>query len=412
MDKEKNFYENFLNSKNKSKEVDIFNVTDSLNVEKKQHFQNKIGKSPLSAFVTQEKSLLKKNSAEIKIMKSNSKIKFIQIQTNSNQENSTIKNIEQHPILESTKMVIARFLSNLREKTHLRKIPDNFYRNLEIIKDQSFFLKQNKFLQKTALHLKKIRLIMFLKRIIRYALKNNSLIVHPYNNFKIFWDVVQFLVMIFFFFYLPLDIIFVLDSSGLVRNILSIFMLIDNLLGFRTALFHHGKLITDSKIIFKSYILSFILDNITQMSLVYDIFFFQDDHDIKKKLIKLIFLIQYRKFIHIYQTIVDKFKIDMKFGFLLDFINLLFTSICVLHWVACGWYAIAIYSGETTTWLNLPIVAQRNLVDKYICAFYWSTVTMMTVGYGDIIPQNPTETVFASMVVVIGCGLFAYYIKY
>ena len=76
MDKEKNFYENFLNSKNKSKEVDIFNVTDSLHVEQKQIFQSKIGKSPLSAFVTQEKSLLKKNSAEIKIMKSNSKIDF------------------------------------------------------------------------------------------------------------------------------------------------------------------------------------------------------------------------------------------------------------------------------------------------------------------------------------------------
>ena len=35
----------------------------------------------------------------------------------------------------------------------------------------------------------------------------------------------------------------------------------------------------------------------------------------------------------------------------------------------------------------------------------------MTVGYGDIIPQNPNEIIFVTFSVLIGCGIFAYYIN-
>lgn len=33
---------------------------------------------------------------------------------------------------------------------------------------------------------------------------------------------------------------------------------------------------------------------------------------------------------------------------------------------------------------------------------------MMTVGYGDIIPQNSSEILFAAITIVFGCGVYAY----
>ena len=136
-----------------------------------------------------------------------------------------------------------------------------------------------------------------------------------------------------------------------------------------------------------------------------------DEQNTKAKPIKLMFLMQYHQFMHIYQTLIDRFKIDMKFGYLLDFLNLLATSICVMHYVACGWYSVAIFSGETQTWLDLPCVGEKEPLSMYLHAFYWAAVTMMTVGYGDVIPQTQIETLFATLVVVFGCGMFAYYIK-
>lgn len=189
------------------------------------------------------------------------------------------------------------------------------------------------------------------------------------------------------------------------------FSILDNFLGFSTAYFKHGKLITDRKLIFKSYIKNFIFDLVTQFSLIYDIFINGDDTDVKRKFIKLICLVQYRKFKQIYHTLIDCFKIDMKFGYLLDFINLIATSICIMHWVACAWYLLALTSGEAHTWLDIQNIGQKDRFHKYIYAFYWSSVTMMTVGYGDFAPQNVYETLFATIIVVVGCGLFAYYIK-
>jgi len=101
----------------------------------------------------------------------------------------------------------------------------------------------------------------------------------------------------------------------------------------------------------------------------------------------------------------------MKFGFFLDFINLIATSIGLMHWVACGWYFIGANLGQARTWFDLQKIHEMSKISKYAYAFYWSAVSMMTVGYGDIIPQNIYETAYATIIVVIGCGLFAYYIK-
>ena len=313
----------------------------------------------------------------------------------------------------AAKTTIIKFVTQMKEMSQLRKIPASFENELSFLGDNVLFRKNVRAnMGSKGKNLNQLRIKIYLKKVFHNISKKHNFLIHPYNNFKIFWNVVQFFVMIFFFFFLPLDIIADFESSEIIRIWLSAFMVFDNLLGFRTAYFYHGKLITDRNKIFKTYILYFIWDLLTQMSLVYDIFLPDSAVNIQTKPIKLIFLIQYRKFLYIYQTLIERFRIDMKFGFLLDFLNLLSTSVCIMHWVACGWFAIGVYSGEKNTWLDLFLPKDKPFLEKYAYAFYWAAVTIMTVGYGDITPQNGIETLYATFIVVVGCGLFAYYIKY
>ena len=315
----------------------------------------------------------------------------------------------------SVKKSLNTFVARLKELSSLRKIPSLFSAQCyETINDLAYFPRnvENKALDLSRKFLESFRIFALLKKVLKEFLRNPLYVIHPYQNFKIFWDLTQFSIMIFLFFYIPMDIVFDYANSKNVRLFFGILMLIDNILRFSTAYFYHGKLITDRKKIFKAYAPHFLLDLLTQISMIYDLLLNNNQTKIWTRLLKLVVFVQYRKFVHIYETLIDRFKIDMKFGYALDFLKLISTSIGIMHWVACTWYGIGFFSGEEKRWLDLQDIGNKTIFQKYIYSLYWTAVTMMTVGYGDLTPQNPTETIFVILIVIVGCGLFAYYIKY
>lgn len=46
--------------------------------------------------------------------------------------------------------------------------------------------------------------------------------------------------------------------------------------------------------------------------------------------------------------------------------------------------------------------------EEYLRAYYFMTVTMVTVGYGDITPVNSNEYLLSILTMVIACGMFGY----
>lgn len=48
---------------------------------------------------------------------------------------------------------------------------------------------------------------------------------------------------------------------------------------------------------------------------------------------------------------------------------------------------------------------------QYLYSLYWAVTTIVTVGYGDITPQNEWEVVAAMIVELSGSALFGYLIN-
>lgn len=48
---------------------------------------------------------------------------------------------------------------------------------------------------------------------------------------------------------------------------------------------------------------------------------------------------------------------------------------------------------------------------KYINALYYSLITMITVGYGDITPVTIPEKLYIMLMTLISCGVFAYVVN-
>jgi hypothetical protein len=53
----------------------------------------------------------------------------------------------------------------------------------------------------------------------------------------------------------------------------------------------------------------------------------------------------------------------------------------------------------------------KSLIIKYIYAVYWAMTTIITVGYGDITPQNYAEVLVVMMVEICGTSFFGYMIS-
>ncbi len=159
---------------------------------------------------------------------------------------------------------------------------------------------------------------------------------------------------------------------------------------------------------------SFIIDIITTLIYVIDMFTISSSGLNPIELLKLFLFIRISSLSIIYDKLLEKFKIRLKVhNSFIDLINLLFYSLLIMHIFACFWNFIGeknLNSSENT-WIEYNNLIDSSIQTKYLYSLYWSSVTIMTVGYGDVTSHNQDEQIYSIFTIVIGCGVFAYIIN-
>lgn len=136
-------------------------------------------------------------------------------------------------------------------------------------------------------------------------------------------------------------------------------------------------------------------------------------HEISDYLIwKLNFLLIILKIKRIVRKIEDYFQFENKNQGLFNLLKLLTQIIAMAHFFGCFWNYLAQWEINTlkitNTWLHALDIQNEDWKIKYINSLYYSIVTMVTVGYGDISPQNTIEKTFSIVMIIFACGFFAY----
>ena len=73
-----------------------------------------------------------------------------------------------------------------------------------------------------------------------------------------------------------------------------------------------------------------------------------------------------------------------------------------------GFYEI---ENDIYSWIKHQEIEKESKKVKYIYSLYYSIVTMITVGYGDIVPKTTLEKLFSILMIICSCGVFAYSIN-
>ena len=90
---------------------------------------------------------------------------------------------------------------------------------------------------------------------------------------------------------------------------------------------------------------------------------------------------------------------------LANLFKLLFRLLFALHVYSCLFYFVS--SQE----LDGSWIENRNLLDKstnlqYLESFYFTIVTMLTIGYGDNLPYNSAEKIITCLFIIFSCTIF------
>jgi len=81
----------------------------------------------------------------------------------------------------------------------------------------------------------------------------------------------------------------------------------------------------------------------------------------------------------------------------------------MLHVSGCFWNSAAdLNIFDRVNWIRENGLEDSGLLVNYIASLYWATVTCTTVGYGDILPTNNYELVWAMVIIVFGVAVFSY----
>jgi len=269
--------------------------------------------------------------------------------------------------------------------------------------------------------------------LIRIMPKHKPKPFRPDDSFRIFWDIMTLIFIMYDLIVMPFELSFGLVEGNFLITmdiLLTIFFLLDIIVSFHTAHYVDGVLVFSRKETRRAYLHGwFWADFIASFPYQWTDDHFQDPHQDNtaffnrlqaryldaKSFLRLIKLV---RFIRIFKLkkIVEKLhgSFDIHNQIIVGAINLL--KLCLFitflaHWCACGWYMFVLGSDGQNYLAKLDL-DDSSLDNQYITTLYYTLTIMLTVGFGDITPQNKKEKIYSMFVMLLGGCVFGYVMNY
>lgn len=130
------------------------------------------------------------------------------------------------------------------------------------------------------------------------------------------------------------------------------------------------------------------------------------------KFIKIIRLLRVFKLLRVMKSmrILSKFSNKSTMSYSTKQLMSFFVMIIFLaHWGACAWHlSSSLVTDEVDNWVWAYGIQGESALTKYCTAFYWATMSITTIGYGDVVASTSTEQLFAILFMLVGGGVYAY----
>ncbi|KAL4490784.1 hypothetical protein ABPG72_021838 [Tetrahymena utriculariae] len=282
-------------------------------------------------------------------------------------------------------------------------------KSLKYLSERFFYLINDKASQVNSNKKQKNQYLRKLESLLKIFQKCSIDTFRPENSFTIIVKLLQLTVIVCQCWWLPIQMLFEDQISNIevssFFNILSFLIFILYLIAsLNTAIYQEGIIVYDKFTIFKQYA-SFQL----HLDLTTAIFLLCSQ-GLHIPILFLLIILRVIQFFVYLSTLDSNYQIKQRFPSfrLAKMLGILLLS---AHFFACGFIWIGGNTDQNNNWITKQSLQGNSWGNIYINSLYFSIVTMITVGYGDITPINLIEKTFVMIIMVFNCGLFGYYIN-
>jgi len=364
-----------------------------------------------------------------------SKKKRIKIKKKTKTEEK--KQINSSGILFGVLKTLRKFVENLKFQTIYKNYKNLHSQHLKLINDlaNDFSHKENKRFQsiKTYKSTNEVEKSGFLLiNLSHLQSKTNEIFkkmyriydkiapkINPDHMSAIFWNFFLMIFLIFFMIMIPLLICFnkSFDESSSeniyyflwINHLAAVFILIiDIFFRFHVGYYDQGAQILDRKRIIQRYLGKEFFGDLLA---IFPFFCRVIGLSLQDHYFELLFFFKVFRLKEILMSFETKLCLNDFYEGIFNLVKVVCKILYIAHIIACLFHSIGslMIDLNERSWLNL--IGKSYLTDwkmRYIYSIYWAVTTLITVGYGDITPQNPFEILFTIFVFLIGCGTFAY----
>ncbi|XP_066503747.1 potassium/sodium hyperpolarization-activated cyclic nucleotide-gated channel 2 [Hoplias malabaricus] len=257
-------------------------------------------------------------------------------------------------------------------------------------------------------------------------------IIHPYSDFRFYWDFTMLMFMVGNLIIIPVGITFFKDETTtpwIIFNVVSdTFFLMDLVLNFRTGIVFEDntEIILDPKKIKKKYLRTwFVVDFISSIPVDYIFLIVEKgiDSEVYKtaralrivrftkilSLLRLLRLSRLIRYIHQWEEIFHM-TYDLASAVMRIF-NLIGMMLLLCHWDGCLQFLVPMLQDfPSDCWVSLNKMVNDSWSELYSFALFKAMSHMLCIGYGRQAPESMSDIWLTMLSMIVGATCYAMFI--